>query len=106
MLPFIFYEDISDHIPICVKIRCKPNKTTARRPYTRKITQGYIDLFLKDLSNQLNTPEMRNTKNIDKYLTFMSSLTNIFSSKKIKQKAIQDFKNPLDNSWHPHIHQT
>ena len=26
VLPFIFYEDISDHLPICVEIRCKPKK--------------------------------------------------------------------------------
>ena len=41
--PFIFYEDISDHLPICVEIRCKPNKTTARQSHTRKITQENID---------------------------------------------------------------
>ena len=50
VLPFIFDEDISDHQPICVEIRCKPNTTTGRQPHTRKITQENIDLFLKDLS--------------------------------------------------------
>ena len=45
--PFNFEKDISDHLPIRVEIRCKPNKTTARRPHTRKTTQENIDLFLK-----------------------------------------------------------
>ena len=42
VLIFIFFEDISDHLPICVEIRCKPNKTTAKRPHTRKLTQGIL----------------------------------------------------------------
>ena len=95
MLPFIFYEDIFDHLPICVEIRCKPNKTTARRHHTRKITQENIDLFLKDLSNQLNTPERRNTKNIDKILTLMSSLTNFyFPLKRLSRKQFKISKKP------------
>ena len=38
-----------------------------QRPHTRKITQENIDLFLKNLSNQPDTPEMRNTKNTHKF---------------------------------------
>ena len=56
----------------------KRTKKTARRPHTRKKTQENIDLSLKDLNNQLHTPEMRNTKTIDKFSTLMSSLTNLY----------------------------
>ena len=87
---FIFYEDISDHLPICVEIRCKPNKATARRPHTRKITQENGDLFLKDLSKQFSTPEMRNTKNINKFVTLVSNLTNLyFPLKRLSRKQFR-----------------
>ena len=62
---------------------------------TRKITQENINLFLKDLSYQLNAPELRNSRNIKKFLTLMSSLTSLyFPLKRLSRKQFKISKNP------------
>jgi len=58
VLPILFYEDISDHLLTSAIITCNSNKKATKRPYTRKITQENLDLFLSELNVSLNSPEM------------------------------------------------
>ena len=81
VLPIIFCEDISDHLPICAIVKCNPIEKTASRPLRRIISQDNIKLFLEDLSSALNTSEMRNSKNLE-HLTLMNDLTNVYFPKK------------------------
>ena len=41
----ILQEDVSDHLPLCVKYCCAPTIKTSQRPYIRRITQESIEPF-------------------------------------------------------------
>ena len=81
--PIIFCEDSSDHLPVCAEIKCRPSKKSTMRPYTRKLTQENVDLFLVALANSLNTPDMRGNKNLDSLITLMSNLINQYFPQKM-----------------------
>ena len=93
--PIIFHEDISDHLPICATIKCKPIEKAANRPYRRKISQENIALFLEDLRTSLNKPKMRNNKNLDDLVTLMNKLTNAYFPKRmLSRRQFKTSKNP------------
>ena len=93
--PIIFYEDISDHLPICATIKCKPIEKAANRPYRRKISQENIALFLEDLRTSLNKPKMRSNKNLDDLVTLMNELTNAYFPKRmLSRRQFKTSKNP------------
>ena len=93
--PIIFYEDISDHLPICATIKCKPIEKAANRPFRRKISQENIALFLEDLRTSLNKPKMRNNKNLDDLVTLMNELTNAYFPKRmLSRRHFNTSKNP------------
>ena len=65
ILLIVFYEDISDHVPICATIKCKRNKISTQRSFRRKIRRENIDLFLNQLSAFPNSPDMRYDSKLD-----------------------------------------
>ena len=54
--PIIFCKDVSDHLPVCAEIKCRPSKKSAMHLYTCKLTQESIGLFLVALADSLGTP--------------------------------------------------
>ena len=93
--PIIFYEDTSDHLPICATIKCKPIEKAANRPFRRKISQENIALFLEDLRTSLNKPKMRNNKNLNDLVTLMNELTNAYFPKRmLSRRQFKTSKNP------------
>ena len=95
VLPIIFYEDISDHLPIRAIVKCNPIEKTASRSLRRIISQDNIELFLKDLSSALNTSETRNCKNLEHLVTLLNDLTNVYFPKKtLSRRQFKTSKNP------------
>ena len=72
---FILQEDISDHLPACIKYQCNFNRNT-KRPHYRKITQEGLEFFLEHLNNKLSTPEWLypSNYNLDKLLNLLNDL--------------------------------
>ena len=86
---FILQEDISDHLPVCVKYQCKFNRNT-KRPHYRKITQEGLKLFLEHLNNKLSTPEWLypnpSNYNLDKLLNLLNELISQHFRKKMQSR--------------------
>ena len=72
----ILQEDVSDHLPLCVKYCCAPTIKTSQRPYIRHITQESIEPFLSDLNDALLSPGMLHSNDLEKLLYLISGLTN------------------------------
>ena len=82
----ILQEDVSDHLPLCVKYRCIPTIKTSQRPYTRCIKQESIESFLSDLNDALFSPEMFNCNNLEKLYNLIGHLTNQHFPAKIQSR--------------------
>ena len=81
---FIFQEDISDHLPLCIKYQCHFNRNT-KQPHYRKITQKGLKFFLEHLNNKLPTPEWLypSNYNLDKLLNLLNELISQHFPKKM-----------------------
>ena len=80
-------EDVSDHLPLCVKYCCAPTIKTSQRHYIRRITQESIKPFLSDLNDALLSPDMLHSNDLEKLLNLISGLTNQHFPKKSKVKG-------------------
>ena len=82
---FMLQEDISDHLPVCIKYQCNFNRNT-KRPHYHKITQKGLEFFLEHLNNKLSTPELLypNNYNLDKLLNLLNDLISQHFPKKIQ----------------------
>ena len=84
---FILQEDISDHLPVCIKYQCKPNRNS-KRPYYRKITQEGLEFFLELLNKKLTAPEWLypNNYNLDKLFKLLNELISQHFPKKMQSR--------------------
>ena len=64
-LPKLIQNDVLDHMPICAKFRCKPNKKCIKRPLTQKLASKGVDLFLANQSNRLTSQELHYKPSIE-----------------------------------------
>ena len=80
----ILQEDVSDHLPLCVKYCCARTIKTSQRPYIRRITQESIEPFLSDLNDALLSPDMLHSNDLEKLVNLSSGLTNQHFPKKSK----------------------
>ena len=91
----ILQEDVSDHLPLCVKYCCASIIKTLQRPYIRRITQESIEPFLSDLNDALLSPDMLHSTDLEKLLNLMGGLTNQHYPKKIEsRRQYKMAKNP------------
>ena len=84
---FILQEDISDHLPVCIKCQCNFNRNTKRTHY-RKITQEGLEFFLEHLNNKLSTPEWLypSNYNLDKLLNQLNDLISQHFPKTVQSR--------------------
>ena len=95
ILPVIFYNDISDHLPICAEFRCRTQKKSSKRPINRPLNQENIELFLSKLNEELNKPEMQHNCDLNSLIKILSDLTNSCCPKKtLSRKQFKISKNP------------
>ena len=95
ILPVIFYNDISDHLPICAEFRCGTQKKSSKRPIHRPLNQENIELFSSKLNEELNTPEMQHNCDLNSLIKTLSDLTNSCCPKKmLSRKQFEITKNP------------
>ena len=91
----ILQEDVSDHLPLCVKYCCAPTIKTSQRPYIRRITQESIEPFLSDLDDASLSPDMLHSNDREKLRNLISGLTNQHFPKKIQsRRQYKMAKNP------------
>ena len=95
ILPVIFHDDISDHLPISAEFRCRTQKKSSERPITRLLNQKNIELFLSKLNQKLNKPEMQHNCNLNSLIKSLSDLTDLCCSKKmLSRKHFEISRNP------------
>jgi len=93
--PIVLCEDISAHLPVYAELRCMPKKNVIKRPFVRKFTREKIYSFLVDLSNKIETTEMRGNNDLSKLLSIMNNLTNQhFPQKMLSRRQYNKLKNP------------
>ena len=93
--PTIIYDDISDHMPICAEIKCKPPRKSIARPLVRRLARANLELFLEDLDQSLRNLTYCNNTDLNSIISLMNDLTDRhFPKKRSSRKQYKTSKNP------------
>ena len=93
--PTIIYDDISDHMPICAKIKCKPPHKSIPRPLVQRLARANMELFLEDLDQSLRNFTYCNNTDLNAIISLMNDLTDRhFPKKRLSRKQYKTSKNP------------
>ena len=91
----IIYDDISDHMPICAEIKCKPPHKSIPRPLVRHLAWANMELFLEDLDQSLRNFTYCNNIELNSIISLMNDLTDRhFPIKRLSRKQYKRSKNP------------
>ena len=93
--PSIVTNNISDHLPLLVEYKTSDIKKKSFRPLLKQFIPDKIEKFLIALEESLSLPEYMASTDLSKLLNLLSSLTNLyFSKKKLSRKQYKTSNHP------------
>ena len=93
--PSRIYDDISDPLPICAEIKCKPSHKSIARPLVRRLAGANMELFLEDLDQLLRNFTYCNNTDLNVIISIMIEIIDChFPKKRLIRNHYKTSKNP------------